>query len=339
MRRFDPALPWIIGYFAIYMILLKILPMTLGALTLALLFALIIDIISSVFMRLFRMKRVPSIISGSVVFLGIMGFSIYSIFPIIFNEGKNILNFIMDLVGKPMNEVFPNLKEGSQTLKFAEDVMDWLGNMFAGGFEKLATLVLTKIPDIATGTTLLLIASTYVALVLPNFKDFIPYMFPKSTLGRTEKFLRSFYGNMKRFVGGQMINALIVGLIVWIGMYLFGIRYSGFLGMLAGITDFIPFLGAFITAIPAIFIGLSQKGMVGLVQVALVLTAANQIEGWILAPKILGNQVRLNWFVVLVTIIALSELFGFIGVFISVPFLIAFREIWRFYVSDILRKT
>ncbi len=339
MRKFDPALLWIVGYSILYLITLKVLPMTAGALTLALLFALIIDIISSLITRFFRIGRNVAVIIGSIVFLGVMSFSIYSIFPIVLNEGKNILNFILDLVGKPLKDVLPNVEEGSQALKLAEDVMDWLGSMFAEGFEKLATTVLSKIPDVATGVTLLIVASTYIALILPRFRSFIPYLFPRSTLSRTEGFLRTFYGNMKRFVGGQIINALLVGVIVWAGMSIFRIKYSGFLGILAGVTDFIPFLGAFITAIPSVFIGLSQKGLMGLIQTLIVLVVANQVEGWILAPKVLGNRVKLNWFIVLVTIIAFSELFGFTGVFISVPFLIVLREIWRYYVVDILKRS
>ncbi len=337
MRRSDPALKWILGYFALYLVLLKVLPVTLGSLTLALIFVLIIENLSGILSKVLKFRRWALVLISSLIFYGILAYSIYSIIPIALKEGGNVLSYINDMISKSGNGLAAGIKN-EKIAKMVSDVLAWAGKNFATFGADIAKLLLSKIPDILTSVTLLVIASTYIAAVLPKLKFLIAKLFPKSTMARTERFLRELYGDMRKFVGGQMINALIVGSIVWSGMSILKLRYAGFLGLLSGVTDFIPFLGVFITAIPSSLIGISQYGVLGLIGVLVVLTIANQVESWILAPKILGDRVKLNWFLILITMLALSELYGFIGVLVSVPFLIIVRGIWREYIVRILEE-
>ncbi|MCD6449643.1 MAG: AI-2E family transporter [Thermotogaceae bacterium] len=339
MKKIPNSLWWILGYFIIYMISLKYIPTTVGSLTLAFIFVLIIENLSKLLIKLFRgkIKRGYSILASSLIFYGVMSYSIYSIVPIVIKEGRNISNFIISFLSKPTEQLFPGIRK--EFLNVIQDILQWLGEMFSKYAGEIGGFVISKIPTIITFTTLLVVASTYISIVLPKIKNFHSYIFPNSDRDISENFLKELYSDLERFVGGQMINAFFVGLIVWIGMVIFKINHAGFLGILAGITDFIPFLGVIVTAIPAIFIGLSQYKMWGLLYVLIVLTAANQIEGWILAPKILGDRVKLNWFVVLVAMLALSEIYSFTGVLIAVPILIFIRTIWRVYIIDILKNT
>ncbi len=337
VKRLDPAFYWLIFYFFLYMIALKIIPLTAGAFSVAIVFALIIENIASLVQKL-RVKRWLAVLIASLIFFGIISYSIYRVVPIVMEQWKSVSAFVSEFMKKNPSDVFPYLK-GDETVQMLKDAMDNIGQVFTSYLGKMLTFIVTKIPDIFTTTLLLVISSTYLVIVLPKLRNAIPYMFPNSSSDKTYKFISNLYSDMKKFVGGQMFNAIMVGLIVWIGMALFGIKYAGFLGLLSGITDFIPFLGVIITAIPALFIGISQYGIFGIIKVLIVLTVANQVEGWILAPKVLGDRVKLNWFVVLITMLALSEIYGVIGVLIAVPFLVAVKDIWGEYVVEYLKKS
>ncbi len=336
MKKMDPAFYFLVLYIFLYMIALKIVPVTAGAFSVALLFVLIIENLSRFFEKFFK-KRWISVLISSLVFYGILSYSIYRVFPILFEQWKSVSGFVQSFSGKSPSDLFPFI-ENEQILSMIKSSMDKIGEVFTGFIGQLLTKLVSMIPDMITATLLLVVSSTYIVIVLPRLKTVLPYMFPRSTLERTERFLKAMYSDMRKFVGGQMFNAVMVGIVVWIGMEIFGIKYAGFLGILSGVTDFIPFLGVFIAAVPAIFIGISGQGMWGVIKVIIVLTVANQLEGWVLAPKVLGDRVKLNWFVVLVTMLALSEIYGAIGVLISVPFLIILRDIWRNYVSEYLKK-
>ncbi len=337
MKRLDPAFYWLVFYFFLYMIALKITPLTAGAFSVAIVFALIIENIASLVQKL-KVKRWLAVLIASLIFFGIISYSIYRVVPIVMEQWKSVSAFVSEFMKKNPSDVFPYFK-GDETIQMLKDAMDNIGQVFTSYLGKMLTFIVTKIPDIFTTTLLLVISSTYLVIVLPKLRNAIPYMFPNSSSDKTYKFISNLYSDMKKFVGGQMFNAIMVGLIVWIGMALFGIKYAGFLGLLSGITDFIPFLGVIITAIPALFIGISQYGIFGIIKVLIVLTVANQVEGWILAPKVLGDRVKLNWFVVLITMLALSEIYGVIGVLIAVPFLVAMKDIWREYVVEYLKKS
>ena len=337
MKRLDPAFYWLVFYFFLYMIALKITPLTAGAFSVAIVFALIIENIASLVQKL-KVKRWLAVLIASLIFFGIISYSIYRVVPIVMEQWKSVSAFVSEFMKKNPSDVFPYFK-GDETVQMLKDAMDNIGQVFTSYLGKMLTFIVTKIPDIFTTTLLLVISSTYLVIVLPKLRNAIPYMFPNSSSDKTYKFISNLYSDMKKFVGGQMFNAIMVGLIVWIGMALFGIKYAGFLGLLSGITDFIPFLGVIITAIPALFIGISQYGIFGIIKVLIVLTVANQVEGWILAPKVLGDRVKLNWFVVLITMLALSEIYGVIGVLIAVPFLVAMKDIWREYVVEYLKKS
>ncbi len=338
MRKLDASFYWLLGYFISYFLLLKVIPVTMGSLTLALLFVLIIENLSFLIGKWLKLRRGFLILISSLIFYGILIYSIYSIFPIVMKEGSKLLEYLQTLTSQSPDNLFSGIKN-EKIAKMLSDMLSWAGKTFTTYAGEIAKTIFSKAAAIITSVTLLVIASTYLAAILPKLKRALPYMFPKSSLEKTEDFLRDLYSDMKKFVGGQMINAAIVGTIVWAGMAILGMKYSGFLGLLAGITDFIPFLGVFITAIPAIFIGTSQYGLWGVVGAIIVLTIANQIEGWILAPKILGDRVKLNWFLVLITMLALSEIYGFIGVLVSVPFLIISRGIWREFIAKALSKS
>ncbi len=322
---------WVLGYFIAYLLLLYFVPVTVGALTIALLFVLIIENLSLFFNKKLKIPRSISVIISSILFYGILVYAIYSIVPIMINEAKGVMGFVEQIIKKPASDIFPKVK--SETfLNIIDSMMKWTGNILTDFAGKVGTYIISKIPSFLTSVTLLIIASSYISVVLPSLKKHVTYLFPNCDEERTKNFLKELYGDLRKFVGGQMINALIVGLIVWMGMSLFGIKYAGFLGLLSGITDFIPFLGVIITALPSIFIGIAQKGIWGVVSVIVVLTIANQIEGWILAPKVLGDRVKLNWFIVLITMLGLSEIYGFIGVLLSVPVLIFIRLYWKKFV-------
>ncbi len=117
-----------------------------------------------------------------------------------------------------------------------------------------------------------------------------------------------------------------------------GIQYAVFLGFLAGVTNLIPFFGVIITAVPAVFLGLAKYGLFGLLRVAIVLVAANQIESWVLSPKIQGDRMELNWFVILLGILLFGGLFGIVGVLFAIPIMVFIKEFWICYVQEALKK-
>ena len=128
------------------------------------------------------------------------------------------------------------------------------------------------------------------------------------------------------FLRGQVILALVVGLIVWISLTILGVRYAGALGLLAGLLEFMPILGPIaagaVTTVVALLQGANGWGLtqVGFaLLVVAVFTLIQQLENNLLVPRILGDSLNMRPVIVLVAAIIGASLAGILGLLLSAP--------------------
>lgn len=120
------------------------------------------------------------------------------------------------------------------------------------------------------------------------------------------------------FVGGQFLEAIILGILCFIGMLILGIPYATIISIIVAITALIPMFGAFIgTGIGVLFILITNP--IKIIHFLLFIIVLQQIEGNIIYPRVVGKTIGLPgiWVVVAVTIGV--SLFGLIGMIVSVP--------------------
>lgn len=120
------------------------------------------------------------------------------------------------------------------------------------------------------------------------------------------------------YIRGQFIMALLVGLLVGVGMYLFGLPYAVFLGALAFAMAFIPVLGTIISGVFCVLIGLTQGWLIAL-GVLIYYIVVHIIEGDLVGPRIVGQAVGLHPVVSLFALVAGAELFGIWGALFASP--------------------
>ena len=120
------------------------------------------------------------------------------------------------------------------------------------------------------------------------------------------------------FISGKVIDSLIIGVICFIVMSIFGWEYSLLISCIVGITNIIPFFGPFIGAVPSALLLLIANPMHALYFIIFVLIL-QQFDGNILGPKILGDSTGLSSVWVLFAVLVGGGLFGFIGMVIGVP--------------------
>ncbi len=120
------------------------------------------------------------------------------------------------------------------------------------------------------------------------------------------------------FIIGKALDSLIIGMICSIGMNIIGIPYVPLISVVIGVTNFIPFFGPFIGAIPCVFILLIVNPWDAL-WFGIFVLALQQFDGNILGPYILGDSTGLNAIWVLVAIVVGGGLFGVVGMVVGVP--------------------
>ncbi len=120
------------------------------------------------------------------------------------------------------------------------------------------------------------------------------------------------------FISGKIIDSIIIGILCFIIMSIFGWEYSLLISCIIGITNIIPFFGPFIGAIPSALLLLMVNPMHCLYFIILVIIL-QQFDGNILGPKILGDSTGLDSFWVLFAVLVGGGLFGFVGMVVSIP--------------------
>lgn len=120
------------------------------------------------------------------------------------------------------------------------------------------------------------------------------------------------------FISGKIIDSIIIGILCFIIMSIFGWEYSLLISCIIGITNIIPFFGPFIGAIPSALLLLMVNPMHCVYFVILVIVL-QQFDGNILGPKILGDSTGLGSFWVLFAVLVGGGLFGFPGMVLGIP--------------------
>jgi len=115
------------------------------------------------------------------------------------------------------------------------------------------------------------------------------------------------------------VNVLL-GAVCWGILALFGLQFAGFLAVLIGLLNYIPYAGSFLGVVIPVLMALAQFGEPGTALALLAaLTAAQFVIGNFLDPYLMGSSLNLSPFAILVSLAVWSQLWGIAGAFLAVP--------------------
>jgi predicted PurR-regulated permease PerM len=134
--------------------------------------------------------------------------------------------------------------------------------------------------------------------------------------------VRGLFSKISQKVGdwlrGQLILGLIIGVIVYIGLSIIGVKYALILAVIAGILEIVPILGPIISGTLAALVALSVSPVIALITVAFYILL-QQFENNILVPKIMNRAIGLPASIIILAVLIGGNLLGIIGALIAVP--------------------
>ena len=144
--------------------------------------------------------------------------------------------------------------------------------------------------------------------------------------------VREFIAIVISFFRGQLLIGLLMGLLLTVGFWLVGLRFALVLGLTLGVLNIVPYLGTIIGLSIALPLAFLQPGggmpLVGLV--LLVFVIVQNIEGWFLTPRIMGERTGLHPVMIIVAIFFWGTAFdGILGMILAVPLTAFFVTAWR----------
>lgn len=278
------------------------------------------------FVKLLEGKQVPRPLAILLLYaiIAVIGiFVFYAVLPSLSRE--------IEQLAQRLPEQTKRLESVSLGI-FRELRRDW----FPGGVQEVVNLairrvegllegVATRIADLIVGflsQLFDLILAPFLAYYILKDKELLGRTFvswlPPGARSDSLELVRRVHQAVGRFLRGQLIVSTTVGVLVACGLSVLGVRYALFLGLIAGLLDIIPYFGPILGAIPAIVLALMRSPLTAL-WVLVLFVVVQQLEGSVLSPKIMGDQVGLHPLAVIFSILVGGELMGVLGMLIAVP--------------------
>lgn len=273
-------------------------------------------------------KRSIGIVLLFIVVVALIAWGIVVIVPMIREQVGSLIKSMpgyFDTITDKANEIFKDrsfqpFQEHieSSLQKLLESLTEITQNVSRVTLQGLGSVVST----LATVVIALITAPIILFFLLKDGDKLAPYLLkflPDKTREPTLRVLTEMNSQLASYIRGQLTVAFAVAVMFIIGFSIAGLNYAITLGILAGFLNLIPYLGSFLAMIPVIFIAIVTSPFM-LVKVIIVFAIEQTIEGRIVSPLVLGNQLEIHPVTIMFVLLTAGKIFGISGVILGIPF-------------------
>ena len=262
-----------------------------------------------------------------LLFIFVFALLFYLAFPILVKESLNILSSVLEF-----SEMFFDSKNLSD-LNFLKPVITDLIVKIINNFSNNGFTYIFKSIDVISDFIIILILSVYFLFKMNNIKESI-----KKLLGKNKKLflvVQNIDVSLNDYLKSLFV-IIIIEMIEYTFIY-FLIGHENFLliGLLAGITTIIPYFGALLTNVIALIT--ASHDLTLFILSSLVILICPIFDSYIVDPKIYHKNINITPIATIISIIVCSNIFGFLGIIVAIPFYIVVKEIFLVYFKKYFR--
>lgn len=322
----------------IFIILLLIFVYLIKNVIIIFLFALIIASAIVPIVGLLEKIKIPRVIGTLLVYIitiGILALIIYLIIPGIARDIKSFASSLPQYIEK-ISDKFDSLKDISSKyqgiVNSVQNSLSELGDYLKG---KSANLLSTAF-GIFGGVfsfIMILIISFYISVLKKGVQRTLTAVIPIHYRDRILDLWERAQQKFGRWLQGQVILGVIIGVLSYIGLSFLNIKFALLLAVLAGILEIFPYIGPVLAGIPAVLIGFLQAPIIGL-WVLILYVVIQQLGNYVITPLVIGKVVGLNPIVVIMALLIGGQLGGILGMILAVPLAAVFAE----FLKDMIKE-
>lgn len=201
------------------------------------------------------------------------------------------------------------------------DVLEQIGSMLAPHVEGLTNSVVGFLSGTVSGVFQAALVFILTIYVLYDFHRFTAAFFqavPRAYRDQVRSLADTLDTAMGGYIRGQLVVAIAVGTMVFVGLTIIGLPLAGFIGLLAGLLNIVPYLGSVGPAIPALIIAIAG-GWWQVILVLVVFVIANQIDSHVVSPLVLSRSTSLHPVTVILAVIGGFAFGGLLAAILAVP--------------------
>lgn len=323
----------------------------IGSIIVAAILAYLLDPLISFIQRRTEIKRIFII---GVVYLILVAAIVGGFFALglaSFQQANNLINLtpqlIVQVTGTIQNFVtstdpfelgpieinpseVPWNRIGEQLLSLAEPVLSQSGSIVSRFATTTARTVLNLV--------FIVVLSIYLSSDLPRLGESVRrFAQLPGYRADVERILPELKGVWSAYLRGQIILALVIFVMVWVGLTILGVQNALALAILAGLLEFIPNVGPVISTIVTIIVAVFQTtnymGLSPLVFALVILgmmILIQQLENHLLVPRIVGHALNLHPIIVIIGVVMGASLAGILGAVLAAPIIASLKVLGQY---------
>lgn len=270
-------------------------------------------------------KKIPRSIGIIILYVGLILIAVVSIvnvFPTLMEQFKDLVNKMPRIVDQTTNQL--GLLEdwlGSQNYVEIKDIEQKVADyavVFIGGI----TGGIGAIFSVLSNVTLIILTVPFILFYM--FKD--GHKFPKAMSSFLPPSLRNEAIHIAKetsetlasYIQGQTLVCIFVGIGTFIGYSIIGLQNALILGLVAAITNIIPYFGPFIGGAPAVIIAALISPKLALL-VVLIILIVQQIDSNLISPYIMGKKLNIHPLTIILLLLFAGNFAGVLGMILAVP--------------------
>lgn len=259
-----------------------------------------------------------------------------------------LLSAVAFLFGQQIFQQFSNLAEALPALmEGLRQRVESLpgGEQLTGSIQELslegdvlaqASQAVRSLAGAITDLLLLLFGSIFIAANPGLYRGGLLKLVPPARRRVADDTLADTGQALRKWMLGQLVSMAVIGLLTGFGLWFLGVPSAAALGLIAGVSEIVPWAGPILAAVPILLVALAEGPQTALLALALILVV-QQIEGSLIMPYVQKKAVSLPPALTVFGVVAGGLLFGPIGVLFAAPLLVvAFVLVKRLYVVEAL---
>ena len=267
--------------------------------------------------------RVPRILGTLLIYILLIIFValvIYLVFPAILTE----LGVILISLKNSTSALSPFVNTNVLVQEIVNNVGRFAQLLF-GGTNSLLDISSRFLGGIVF-TASVFVFSFYLTIGRDGVEKLLITILPTAYEPRALELYKRVRHKIGRWLQGQLVLSLMIGIAVFVGLKLLGVRYALLLGILAAIMELIPYVGPIFSGGIAVLMGLTVSVQLALYTVILFIII-QQLENHILVPAVMSRATALDPVVIITAILIGAKIFGFVGIILAVPGAVLIQEL------------
>ena len=273
-----------------------------------------------------------------IILIGAIALVMGGLIPLLSEQINEFIKVIPNIIDKAqvvLDETLGRLSviDGLDIEALKKEILDKIIEIGSNITSDIPSLLVTFVKNIFSGMGSIivgLVIGFYLLMSFNNVNETIITLLPKRIQRNTNEIFYEVNGSLRRFVLGAALDSLLIFIVSSIGFTIVGLKAPFLFALFCALTNVIPYAGPYIGGIPAVIVGFSQGGAVGILTL-LIIVIVQFLEGNFIQPLVMSKTTKLHPVTIMIGLLVFGHFWGIIGMFISTPIIASLKAIFTYF--------